>query len=478
MNFKYIKSKSESKRVSQVILIKKISQLKDVGLTKEQLVYAKKCFGNKETCVEINQYSKWLFIFLPKKENNKSEMLEKIRMKGFFITQKLAKYRVDTVQIIGESKESVLAMTEGIGLSAYGFYKYFKNKKEKDSKLKKIAILCKAVSNSDIDRLSITTEAVFHARDLVNEPLSYLTAPQLAKEIVKLSKDAGYKVNVFGKKKIEALKMGGLLAVNKGSIDPPTFSVLEWKPENPINKKPYILVGKGVVYDTGGLSLKPTANSMDRMKSDMGGAAMMIGAIYAVAKAKLNVHIIGLIPATDNRPGLNAYAPGDVIKMHNGLTVEVKNTDAEGRMLLADALSYAQKYKPELVFDAATLTGAAVRAFGSAGTCIMGTASNKVFNALENSGEKVWERVIKQPFWEDYGKGLESDIADIKNLGGPSAGHISAGKFLEYFTDYPWVHFDIAGPAFISKAEGYRPKWGTGTGIRLLFDFFANISDK
>lgn len=474
MKFKYQKISSLNAKNDVVFIIEKLSELKGIGLSKEELTFVQSRLKSKEECVVVNKYTHNVFIFKEFGEKSNYLRLEKYRVVGSKIAAKLSKKDKQSVQVVGTDRSLTMGLAEGIGLKSYGFNKYFKDSKERDVNLKLISILCKGVSKKDVERLNITTEGVFYSRDLVNEPLSFLTAVQLSKEIVKLSKEAGFTAEVFGKKKIEALKMGGLLAVNKGSIDPPTFTVMEWKPKSAKNKKPYVLVGKGVVYDTGGLSLKPTGNSMDMMKSDMGGAAMMIGAMYAIAKAKLDVHVIGLIPATDNRPGLNAYAPGDVVKMHNGLTVEVLNTDAEGRMLLADALSYANKYKPELVFDSATLTGAAVRSFGTAGSPIMGTAADQVFKDLEKSGEQVFERVIKQPFWAEFGKGLESDIADLKNLGGPYGGHISAGKFLEHFTDYPWVHIDIAGPAFIKSAEAYRPKWATGTGVRLLFDFFAN----
>lgn len=265
--------------------------------------------------------------------------------------------------------------------------------------------------------------------------------------------------------------MGGLLAVNLGSIDPPTFTIMEYKPKNAKNKHPVVLIGKGVVYDTGGLSLKPTPNSMDMMKCDMAGGAAVGGALYAVAKAKLPVHVIGIVPATDNRPGGNAYAPGDVITMYNGLTVEMVNADAEGRMILADALVYAQKYKPELVIDLATLTGAAIVAIGTSGIVAMGTADEKTKNELKESGNAVFERLAEMPFWDDFDEQIKSDIADMKNLGGPYAGSITAGKFLARYIDYPWMHLDIAGPAFITSKDAYRMKGGTGVGVRLLFDF-------
>jgi leucyl aminopeptidase len=217
---------------------------------------------------------------------------------------------------------------------------------------------------------------------------------------------------------------------------------------------------------------------MDTMKCDMAGAAAVSAAMFAIAKAKLNVHVIALIPATDNRPGENAYTPGDVIHMFDGQTVEVLNTDAEGRMILADALAYAKKYKPELVLDFATLTGAAAAAIGQYGIVCMGNADEKTKNKLKESGLNVHERLVEFPFWEDYGKLIKSDIADLKNIGGPVGGAITAGKFLEHFTDYNWMHFDIAGPAFLSSNDQYRGKNGTGVGVRLLFDFIQNYSSK
>jgi len=319
-------------------------------------------------------------------------------------------------------------------------------------------------------------EANAVARNLVNEPLITLTAPELASRAEKLGKQYGFSVEVFNKKKIESLKMGGLLAVNYGSPTPPTFTIMEWNPKGAEQKAPIVLVGKGVVYDTGGLSLKPTANSMDFMKSDMAGAAAVIGAMCGVAALKLPYRVIGLVPATDNRPGQNAYVPGDVITMYTGKTVEVLNTDAEGRLLLADALGYAKKYDPSLVIDLATLTGAAVVALGHTGIAMMSTADKETKAAFAQSGENTYERVVELPLWKEYGDALKSDVADIKNVGGRPAGSITAGKFLEHFVDFPWIHLDIAGPSFIFSPDGYKCKGGTGVGVRLLVDYIQNIS--
>jgi leucyl aminopeptidase len=206
----------------------------------------------------------------------------------------------------------------------------------------------------------------------------------------------------------------------------------------------------------------------------MAGAACMAGTIYAAALNQLDVHLIGLIPATDNRPGGNAYTPGDVITMYDGTTVEVLNTDAEGRMILADALAYSNKLNPELVIDAATLTGAAVVAIGTKASCLMGNADQKVMNALIESGLDVHERLVQLPFWDEYYDEMKSSIADLKNIGGRYAGMITAGKFLEHFVKSPYVHLDIAGPSFLEAAQDYKGKGGTGVGIRLLMNYLQN----
>jgi len=211
------------------------------------------------------------------------------------------------------------------------------------------------------------------------------------------------------------------------------------------------------------------------MKCDMGGSAAVVGTLYAIAKAQLPLHVIGLVPATDNRPSGNAYAPGDVIRMHDGSTVEVLNTDAEGRLILADALSFAKKYQPELVIDLATLTGAAARAIGKQGIVAMGN-DQKTMSLLKESGQKVHERIAELPFWDEYKDDLKSTIADLKNLGGAEAGAITAGKFLEHFTDYPYTHLDIAGPAFMTSPFSYHGTGATGVGVRLLFDFLKTKS--
>lgn len=372
-----------------------------------------------------------------------------------------------------EQLPDLTAITESLILSNYQFLTY--KSRKKTHRLQAVHLLTELPEAAlAVERGTAIATATSHARDLVNEPVITLTATELAHRVEGLGEQYGFRVEVFNEARIRSLKMGGILAVNSGSQEPPTFSILEYRPENPVNKQPIVLVGKGVVFDTGGLSLKPTANSMDFMKADMAGAAAVIGALCGLAMLKSRCHVIGLIPATDNRPGENAYVPSDVITLYDGTTVEVLNTDAEGRIILADALAYARQYKPELVIDLATLTGAKVIAVGTAGLAMMSTAPQETQQAIMEAGENVYERLAVLPLWDEYREALNSDIADLKNVGGREAGSIVAGKFLEHFTGYPWIHLDIAGSAWQTKNDSYRGKNGTGVGVRLLLEFLSN----
>ncbi|MES2689155.1 MAG: leucyl aminopeptidase [Bacteroidota bacterium] len=459
-------------------LANKKTDWKKTGLEKKEIDYINKRIADKENLIAINQLTRMVFIQLFDELEKKDEpkQLESLRMSGSKVCATINSHKYESIQLksLIENDHLLLAIAEGCALTNYQFLKY-KSEKEKNT-LADIYIASTELKKRNVAEVEIITDAVCKARDLVNEPQSYLDAPTFANEMKSLGKKAGFTTEVLNKKQIETLKMGGLLAVNQGSQTPPTFTIMEWKPKKPFNKKPIVLVGKGVVYDTGGLSLKPTANSMDYMKCDMAGGALVAATLYAIAKAELNVHVIGLVPATDNRPGENAYVPGDVLKMYDGQTVEMLNADAEGRLILADALAYAKQYKPALVMDFATLTGAAAAAIGGQGIVCMGTADEATKLNLKVSGNQVHERLAEFPFWEEYGKLLKSDIADMKNIGGPTAGAITAGKFLEKYIDYPWMHFDIAGPAWNMATDGYRLKNGTGVGVRLMFDFLKNLN--
>ncbi len=410
-----------------------------------------------------------LFIQGTPLDNGKNKP-EQLRQFGASVWEELSRQRLKDVETAGEGS-SFIAL--GMALKDYRFEVY--KKEGNPYSLEKISIV--SASTEEINELNGLTEAIYFSRDLVNEPANILTAKELAQRIVNAGQKGGYSVEVLGKSRIKSLKMGGLLSVNQGSTKEPTFSIIEYKPKKAVNDKPIVLVGKGIVYDTGGLSLKPTANSMDIMKCDMGGAAAVAGAIHASALNNLPLHIIGLIPATDNQPGPDAYGPGDVITMYDGTQVEVMNTDAEGRLVMADALAYAKQYHPSLVMDLATLTGSSMRAIGNYAAATMGTADEKTKKTLINAGFDSHERLVEFPLWDDYEADLHSDIADTRNLGPtPMADVIIAGKFLQKFTDYPWMHIDIAGPAFLPSSRGYLPKGATGFGVHLLYEFFKKLS--
>jgi leucyl aminopeptidase len=458
-----------------VIITSRFANDKKYGLSTEESNYIHVQLKNDKKLVTVNQLHRLLFVVIADDKAEAYIRNEKLRKAGNEIGGRLNEAKKTAVSITAETNKSSdqLALAEGMALGNYQFLLYRSKAAKEKHTLADIRISGKA-NEKDIQELNHVVQAVIIARDLVNEPPNVLNAEELSARFKKMGKDAGFSVEVFNKAKIVSLKMGGLLSVNRGSVDPPTFSILEYKPRTAKNKKPIVLVGKGVTYDTGGLSLKPTANSMDMMKCDMAGAAAVGATLYAIAKAKLNVHVIGLVPATDNRPGFNAFAPGDVITMYDGSTVEMLNSDAEGRMILADALHWAKKYKPELVIDLATLTGAAANAIGPQGIVSMGTADPKTTTKLKTSGQEVYERLAEFPFWDEYDDLLKSDVADMKNIGGPQAGAITAGRFLKRFTDYPYIHLDIAGPAFLTARYNYQTKGGTGVGVRLLFDFLKN----
>jgi len=425
--------------------------------------------------IEINTFyegdSKNIVVSWVNKEKDHSYKLENARGAGARLCKLLNAHKGEIVSLAGIKKalsaKDTYAFLEGIALSNYQFLNY-KSKKTYNT-LKEIQIEEGSISTKEISELNFNFTAVKTSRDLVNEPVISLNAEGLSKAIKEQGAHCGFDVEVLNKQQIEALNMGGLLGVNRGSIDPPTFNILTYHPANAVNSKPIIFVGKGVVYDTGGYNLK-ISGSMGTMKCDMAGASAVVGTLSALSLNKLPVYAIGLIPATDNRIGLNALVQDDIITMHNGTTVEIQNTDAEGRLILADALSFAKKYKPELVIDLATLTGAAAAITGPYGSALLGN-DKKYKSTLVNSGDEVYERLAEMPFWREYDELLKSDIADLKNIGGATGGAITAAKFLEHFTDYNWLHIDIAGPAFISTEKDYRLKGGTGVGVRLLYHF-------
>jgi leucyl aminopeptidase len=305
------------------------------------------------------------------------------------------------------------------------------------------------------------------ARGIQVLPGNVCTPTYVAQTASEIAARYGFGITVLDKAAIVKEKMGALLAVAQGSIEEPRFIALEYKGSE---RAPVVLIGKGVTFDTGGISIKPAQN-MEEMKYDMSGAAAVLGTFETLGRLRPPVHVVGLIPSTENMPSGTAVKPGDVITSLSGKTIEIINTDAEGRLILCDALAYAKRYQPACVIDIATLTGAIIVALGHTATGLMGS-DDALLEDVRTAGERAGERVWPLPLWEDYRDLMKSDIADVKNAGGRPAGSISAGWFLREFVDgFPWAHLDIAGTAYTDREEAYRVKGPTGIGVRLFTEF-------
>jgi len=363
------------------------------------------------------------------------------------------------------------ALAEGVLLSSYRFDKYLTVEK-KPSTLRTASVVCAQKSSvADAKRGLLLADATcagtILARDLANAPANEIYPESLASRTRRAAK--GFSVKVLDERRIQSLGMGGLIGVSLGSNRPPRFIIMEYRSRGG-DLPTVVLVGKGVTFDSGGVSIKPAAG-MSEMKMDMSGAAAVIGTMTAAARLGIRVHLVGLVPATENMLGGSAMKPGDIITHMNGKTSEVDNTDAEGRLILADALTYADRYKPDLVIDLATLTGACVVALGNVASGMMGN-TQKHMDRLKEAGERTHERVWQLPLFEEYEQQIKSDVADVKNVGGRWAGAITAGLFLKKFIGkYNWIHIDIAGPAILEEEREYIPKGGSGVGVRLLIDF-------
>jgi leucyl aminopeptidase len=363
---------------------------------------------------------------------------------------------------------SCQAMGEGIVLGSYQFLDY-KTKDKKKFEPETIRVI--GCDYGEINKGVAIGSAVCFARDLGNHPGNKATPSYLAEAAKEIADMGNMDLTVFDREEFTQMGMGGLAGVAQGTDEPPKFIILEYS--NGGDDKPKVLVGKGLTFDSGGISIKP-ASKMDEMKYDMCGSTVVLGVFKALAQLKPKINVVGIIPSTENLIGAKAYKPGDILSAYNGKTIEVLNTDAEGRVILADGLSYASKhYDPEYIIDFATLTGAVLVALGHLATGIMGTDDGlmeRVKKSSKSTGEKVWEF----PLWPEYCKQVQSEIADVKNIGAPmQAGSIAGGAFLKEFVreDIPWVHFDIAGTAWGAKPDSINPKGSaTGWGIRLVLD--------
>jgi len=372
--------------------------------------------------------------------------------------------------------DKVQAIAEGVWLGVYTFDKYQTEKKENKRALRSVTIMIPSRRDlGDAEEAIKVARAVSlgtnFARDLANEPGNVCTPEFLGDQAAGL-KHKKLKVTVMDKKAIEKAGFTALLAVNQGSAKEPRFIVLEYNGGKK-GDAPVALVGKGLTFDAGGISIKP-GQAMDEMKFDMCGSAAVLGIFKTATELNLESNLLGVIPSTENLLGAAAYKPGDIVTTYKGLTIEVLNTDAEGRIILSDALAYAAEKKPAEIIDFATLTGACVIALGAQATGLMGT-SEKVKKGLKRSGDHTHDRVWELPMYEEYQEQIKSKIADIRNIGGREAGTITAACFLSRFVDdVPWAHLDIAGTAWDMKGTDISPVGATGAGVRVVVDYLLN----
>jgi leucyl aminopeptidase len=379
-----------------------------------------------------------------------------------------------------EAEKAAQALTEGSILGLYTFRKHITRQPE-HGEIEELLIVERdgskhAALEQGVKRGRILAEATNCARDMINEPANYMTPSDMAEVARNVAAKYGLECSVLDREEMKNLGMGALLGVAQGSRQPPKFIIISYRGDDS-SKSTLGLVGKGLTFDSGGISIKPS-ESMDEMKGDMAGGAAVIAAMRAIAEFKAKINVTGLIPATENLPGGAALKPGDVLKAMNGKTIEVVNTDAEGRLILADALSYARKLGLSPLVDVATLTGACHVALGDVCTGAFGNNQEtitRVIKAGEESGEKIWQL----PMFDEYKEQNKSDVADIKNSGGRWGGAITAAQFLaEFSQDTPWTHLDIAGTSYSSKERAYTLKGATGVAVRTLVNFALAIAEE
>lgn len=406
---------------------------------------------------------------------NRKVTLDTYRRAAGHVGQMLLKHKVKSVSLYYDGADTnpiTQALTEGLVLGSYRFLDYKSEDKAKEGGIDSLTIVVPhrgklKPAQTGLDRADITSWAVTLCRDLTNLPGNTLYPESYAKQAVKLAKECGLKCTVMGPAEIKKENMGALISVGKGSDRPPRFVILEYNGK--AKAKPVVLVGKGVTFDSGGISLKPGLN-MEEMKGDMMGSAVVLAVVCAAAKMKAKINVVGLLPLAENMPSGGASKPGDIVTSRAGHTIEIINTDAEGRLILADALDYADKFDPQAVIDIATLTGASLYILGYAGAPFVGT-SEKLNDNLRAVSVNVGERVWELPLWQDFSDLMKSSIADIKNSGGRPAGTLSASSFLKKFVkDWPWAHIDIAYCDTEPAGRPYIPKGSTGWGVRLLLE--------
>jgi leucyl aminopeptidase len=371
-------------------------------------------------------------------------------------------------------------VAEGAILAAYRFDRYRTEEREKRGPgLREVTLLAATPAEAraaaqGVGLAEAVCSGVLLGRDLVNEPGNVKSPAFLADRARETAAAAGLHCTVLEQAQLQELGLGGMLGVAQGSVREPKLIVLEYRGAGG-DARPVALVGKGVVFDAGGISLKP-AEKMDEMKMDMAGGAAVLGTLHAAARLRLPVNLVGIIPAVENLPSGSAIRPGDILTTLSGKTIEVLNTDAEGRMILADALTYVRRYEPQVVIDLATLTGACIIALGHHATAVLGNDEGLI-RRLRKAGEATGERLWPLPLWPVYAEQIKSEIADVKNTGGRPAGTITAAAFLQKFADgLRWAHLDIAGTAWEEAGRHYLPKGGTGVGVRLLIEYLRQFA--
>jgi len=436
---------------------------------KDLLKLFKKIIGNDTSNTILVRSEKGNFLLVKRKTLDKDLTYKYLEELGGKIYNKIKPLSSSQVKIYENNISINERLALGILLSSYKFENYKKNNIKQITNLKNAVFVCNEPNKNlnKISEIQNLAKGVFTARDLVWQPPNILYPSSFADECKKLKK-IGVKVTIYNEKQLQKIGMDALLAVGRGSRKDSQVVVMEWSGDKK-NNKPMAFIGKGVCFDSGGLSLKP-AKSMEDMKWDMGGAATVTGIIEAAALSKLKYNLIGVIGLVENMPDGDAQRPGDVVKSYSGQTIEVLNTDAEGRLVLADILSWTEKkYKPKFMINFATLTGAMIVALGNIRAGLFSNnkeISEAIFNSGEITGEKVWA----MPLDDDYDQLIKTEIADMKNIGGPGAGSITAGCFLKrHIEKTPWAHLDIAGVTWQNKSTPSIPSGGVGWGVRMLY---------
>ena len=421
--------------------------------------------------------SRVLVAGLGRQEDFTQERVREVMASSSRYLRKLGMERIATIAhgsgIAGlDVGASAQAIAEGSTLGLYRFKNYLTKNEDGSKELDEILIVERDSGelgelSKGVQRGRLMAEAAILARDMVNEPANVLTPTRMAEIATQVADEEGLSIKVLDRKHMEELGMGAFLGVAKGSDQPPKLIVLEYRGDPGNSSRVLGLVGKGITFDTGGISIKP-AGGMEDMKGDMAGGASVIGAMKAIGQLKPKVNVTGIIAATENMPGGSAQRPGDVVRSMSGKTIEVINTDAEGRLVLADALYYARQIGVTNIVDVATLTGAMVVALGHACSGVMGN-DQELMDRIMKVGQSTGERIWQLPMYEEYKEQLKSNVADVKNIGGRPAGSITAAQFLAEFTeDTSWAHLDIAGTYLSSKEKGYLVKGGTGVPTRTL----------